>query len=182
MVFVPLLQLMEPTKYAPLWNNAAKSDNKQDTSMMSIDVDLLNASGIAGLDSRDELSVIEPMEIHDNLPMKSNMVDHDFLGKKPTHRVAPSIDLNELANEIQLEIENDAAEQGIVFNTTETKSLSQQAAENLIGKSMKKWRSDKFWNELKFKELPKRNRRSKMIKCPCIEFLLPISNKQRTKR
>jgi len=155
-VLMPFISVMDP-KYNPLWSN---SDKKQDASMMSIDVDLANASGIGGLDSHDDLSMIEPMEIHDDLPVKSNMVDHDFLGKKPTHRVSQSLDLNALAHEIQLEIENDAEEQGIVFNTTETKSLSQQAAENLLGRSMKKWKSDKFWNELKFKELPKRQRRS----------------------
>jgi len=68
-----------------------------------------------------------------------------------------------LAHEIQLEIENDALEQGIVFNNTETESLSQQAAENLLGRSMKKWKSDKFWNELKFTEDPKWRRRKSLM-------------------
>ena len=158
-LLVPIIAAVDP-KYAPLWTN---TDKKQDASMMSIDVDVLNASGIAGLDSRDELSMIEPLEIHDDLPVKSNMVDHDFLGKKPTHRVAPSLDLNALAHEIQLEIENDAVEQGIVFNDAETKSLSQQAAENLLGRSMKKWKSDKFWNQLQFKEDPKWRRRKSLM-------------------
>ena len=59
--------------------------NKQNASMMSANLDVLNASGIDGLDSHDELSVIEPMEIHDNLPVKSTMIDHDCLGAPHTH-------------------------------------------------------------------------------------------------
>ena len=78
-------------------------------------------------------------------------------------RSAPSLDLNEFAHQIQLEIENDAQELGIMFNNAETKSLSQQAAENLLGKSMKKWKSDKFWNELCFVEDPNTKRRKSLM-------------------
>ena len=41
--------------------------------------DIQNVSGAIDFESHDELSVIEPMQTHDDIPEPSKMVDHDTL-------------------------------------------------------------------------------------------------------
>ena len=52
--------------------------------------DMLNVSLGGGFDSHDELSVIEPVQVHDDLPEPTTMIDHEALSTKKGHRPASS--------------------------------------------------------------------------------------------
>ena len=138
-------------KYASL--NMPVDKHKTNDSLMSIDVNLLNASGLDGMNSHDELSVIEPMEIHDDIPMKLNMIDHDFLGKTttqprdnndfvgktPSHtRGAPSLDLAALMEDIQATIDDGAQAVGISIAPIESKELAKEVIDNVVTQSTQK--------------------------------------------
>ena len=43
------------------------------------DFDIQNVSVGGGFDSHDELSVIEPVQVHDDIPEPTAMVDHEAL-------------------------------------------------------------------------------------------------------
>ena len=117
------------------------------------------------------------METHDDLPMKSNMIDHDFLGKTPTHipmksntidnnffvntpthnRGAPSLDLSAFMNEIQATIEEGAQEAGIMVSPVVSKQLAEEVIDNVATQARQKAenmlkRSMKTWRRNKLNE------------------------------
>ena len=111
----------------------------KDMDIAAPDFDIKNVSSIDGFTSQDYISGMEDLQIHDAIRTPAKMVDHESLGKTPTHtRGAPSLDPAAFLDEMQSTIEDCAEEAGFTISPVVSKELAKDAVENIITKTREK--------------------------------------------